>query len=157
MGLIRKGSEHLAVLSAYLILTLVMTYPVARSLSSAIPMDHQIEGWYPGDGDPWHFLWAFWLFKRGLFMWPPQLLWTEMVYYPIGFEMPFLPGIGVILILAYVLQSLFSLTQIYNLLWLVSFVLSGYAMYLLGRHLFQDRGIAFLDGCLFAFSSYRMV
>jgi hypothetical protein len=157
MESIRKGSEHLAVLSAYLILTLAMTYPVGLSLSSAIPMDHQIKGWYPGDGDPWHYLWAFWLFKRGLSMWPPQLLWTDLIYYPIGFEMPFLPGIGVILLLAGVLQSFFNLTQIYNLLWLLSFVLSGYAMYLLGRHLFQDRAIAFLAGCLFAFSSYRMV
>ena len=26
---------------------------------------------------------------------PPPLLWTNLAYFPIGFEMPFLPGVGV--------------------------------------------------------------
>ena len=45
----------------------------------------------------------------------------------------------------------------YNLLWWASFALAGYAMYLCCRHLLRDRAVAFICGCLFAFSSYRMI
>jgi len=67
-----------------------MTYPVALFLTRSIPMDHQIKDWYPGDGDPWHFLWAFWYIKRAFTMFPPQLLWTDLAFYPMGIEMPFI-------------------------------------------------------------------
>ncbi len=81
---------HLVVLSGYLVSTLLMTYPVALFLTRSIPMDHQIKDWYPGDGDPWHFLWAFWYIKRAFTMFPPQLLWTDLAFYPMGIEMPFI-------------------------------------------------------------------
>ena len=134
-----------------------MTYPVALSLTHSIPIDHQIKEWYPGDGDPWHYLWAFWYFKRGLSTFPPHLFWTDLVFYPVGFEIPFLTGIGAILVPAALLVPLVGLILTYNLLWLLSFVLAGYGMYLLGRYLFQDRLIAAFCGYVFMFSSYRMM
>lgn len=149
--------EHLVVLAGYVLVTLVMTYPVALSLTRSIPIDHQIEDWYPGDGDPWHYLWAFWYFKRGLSTFPPHLFWTDLVFYPIGFEIPFLTGIGAILLPAALLVPLVGLILTYNLLWLLSFVLAGYGMYVLGRYLFQDRLIAAFCGYVFMFSSYRMM
>ena len=149
--------EHLVVLGGYLFVTLLMTYPVALSLTRSIPVDHQIKDWYPGDGDPWHYLWAFWYFKRGLSTFPPHLFWTDLVFYPIGFEIPFLTGIGAILVPAALLVPLAGLILTYNLLWLLSFVLAGYGMYLLGRYLFQDRLIAAFCGYVFMFSSYRMM
>jgi len=75
-----------------------MTYPVALFLTRSIPMDHQIKDWYPGDGDPWHFLWTFWYFKRAFATFPPQLLWTDLAFYPIGIEMPFITGVAAILV-----------------------------------------------------------
>src|SRR5262245_20204424 len=116
---VRRATEPLVVLTLYLALTLAMTYPVVLSLSKAIPIDLAIKGWYPGDGDPWQYLWAFWYFTRALAVFPPPFLWTNLVYFPIGFEMPFLPGVGVILILASLLQLLCNLTLAYNLLWLL--------------------------------------
>src|SRR5262249_48643659 len=145
------------VLSAYLVATLLMTYPVVRMLTTAIPMDHQIADWYPGDGDPWHFLWAFWYFRRALATFPPHLFWTDLVFYPFGFDMPFLTRIAAMLASAAVLEPLVGLIVAYNLLWIGSFVLAGYAMYLLGRYLSWCRAIAFFCGALFMFSSYRMV
>ena len=58
----RVTIRHLVVVSGYAIATLVMTYPVMSVLTRAIPIDHQIEGWYPGDVDPWHALWILWYF-----------------------------------------------------------------------------------------------
>jgi hypothetical protein len=148
--------EPLVVLSGYLVSTLFMTYPVALVLTRAIPMDHQIKDWYPGDGDPWHYLWAFWYFKRAFASFPPHLFWTDLVFYPIGFEMPFVTGVGAILAPAALLAPLVGLTLTYNLLWILSFVLAGYGMYLLARYLFRDGLVAFFCGHVFMFSSYRM-
>ena len=149
--------QHLVVLAGFAIATLVMTYPVASVLTRAIPIDHQIEGWYPGDGDPWHALWIVWYFKRALATFPPPLLWTDLVFYPIGFDMPFLTGFGVILVPAAALASIVGVTVAYNVVWLLSFVLAGYAMYRLARFLGLHAPIAFVSGALYMFSSYRML
>ena len=133
-----------------------MTYPVALFLTTSIPMDHQIKDWYPGDGDPWHYLWAFWYVKRAFASFPPQLFWSDLVFYPIGFEMPFVTGVGAILAPAALLVPLVGLTLTYNLLWILSFVLAGSGMYLLARYLFRDGLVAFFCGHVFMFSSYRM-
>jgi hypothetical protein len=149
--------EHVVVLACYLVSTLLMTLPVALSLGSAIPIDHQIKDWYPGDGDPWHYLWGFWYFTRAFTTFPPHPFWTDLVFYPIGFQIPFLTGVGAILLPAALLAPVLGLTLTYNVLWLLSFVLAGYTMYLLARELFHDRLVAFFCGHLFMFSSYRMI
>jgi len=133
-----------------------MTYPVVLFLTRSIPMDHQIKDWYPGDGDPWHYLWAFWYFKRALATFPPPLFWTDLAFYPIGVDIPFIAGVGVILVPAALLASLVGLTVTYNLFWLSSFVLAGYGMYRLAHYLFRNRLVAFFCGHVFMFSSYRM-
>lgn len=148
--------EHLVVLSGYLVSTVLMTYPVALVLTRAIPMDHHIKDWYPGDGDPWHFLWAFWYVKRALATFPPPLFWTDLAFYPIGVDMPFIAGVGVILAPAALLASLVGPTLTYNFLWILSFILAGYGMYLLAHYLVGNRLVAFFCGHVFMFSSYRM-
>jgi len=149
--------EHLGVFLAYLLLAVAATYPLVLSPRSAIPMDPQIKGWFPGDGDPWHYLWGTWYVAQALRTFPPPLLWTDLVFFPIGFEIPFLPGVGLILGPAALLQSVFGLVPSYNLLWWLSFALAGHAMYLLVRHLVGDRVVAFVCGGLFTFSSYRLL
>jgi hypothetical protein len=152
-----RASEHIGVFGAYLVLAVALTYPIVRTARHAIPMDAQIDGWFPGDGDPWHYLWGFWLVKRAFATFPPELLWTNLVFFPMGFEIPFLPGVGLILGPAAVLLSVFGVVLTYNLLWWLSFALAGYAMYLLCRYLLDDRAVAFACGCLFAFSTYRLI
>jgi hypothetical protein len=155
---IRKlPSEHLVVLAGFLVSTLIMTLPVVLSASRSIPMDSQIKDWYPGDGDPWHYLWGFWYFKQAFRTFPPHPFWTDLVFYPLGFQIPFLTGVGVVLLPGALLAPLIGLTLTYNVLWVLSFVLAGYAMYLLAGHLFHDRVVAFFCGQLFMFSSYRML
>lgn len=144
-------------LAAYFVLAIVLTYPVILAPHQSIPMDPQIEGWFPGDGDPWHYVWGIWYVGKAFSTFPPPLLWTDLVFFPIGFDIPFLPGVGLILGPGALLQSVFGLVLTYNLLWWLSFSLAGYATYLLARHLVADRIVAFVCGCLFAFSSYRLI
>jgi hypothetical protein len=157
LGRNARWVEHLVVLSGCLVLTLLMTYPVVLSFTHMIPMEPHIEGWYPGDGDPWHYLWGFWYFKQAFFRFPPHPFWTDLVFYPIGFEIPFVTGVGAVLLPGALLEPLAGVTATYNLLWVLSFVLAGYAMYLLIRYLIGDRLIAFFCGQVFAFSTYRMI
>jgi hypothetical protein len=152
-----RAFEHLGILAAYFLLALALTYPVVLTARHSIPMDPQIDGWFPGDGDPWQYLWGIWYVAKAFTTFPPPLLWTDLVFFPIGFDIPFLPGVGLILGPGALLQSVFGLVLTYNLLWWLSFALAGYAMYLLGRHLLGDRIVAFVCGSLFAFSSYRLI
>jgi hypothetical protein len=149
--------ECLGIAVVYLGLAILLTYPVVRFAGHAIPMDPQIEGWYPGDGDPWHYLWGSWYVARAFSTFPPRPFWTDLVFYPLGFEIPFLPGVGLILGPAAFLQAVLGVVLTYNLLWWLSFALAGSAMYLCGRRLLGDRGVAFVCGYLFAFSSFRMI
>jgi hypothetical protein len=142
---------------AYFLLALALTYPLILAPRRWIPIDPQIPGWYPGDGDPWHYLWGTWYVARAFSTFPPPLLWTDLVFFPIGFEIPFLPGVGLILGPAALLQTVLGLVLTYNVLWWLSFALAGYTMYLLVRDLVGDRTAAFVCGALFAFSSYRLI
>lgn len=50
------------------------------------------------------------------------------------------------------LQFILDLHVAYRVLWLSSFVLSGYGMYLLVKYLTSDEIAAFISGSIFAFS-----
>ena len=152
-----RAIEHLGILVAYFLLALALTYPVVLTARQSIPIDPQIDGWFPGDGDPWQYLWGIWYVAKAFSTFPPPLLWTDLVFFPIGFDIPFLPGVGLVLGPGALLQSIFGLVLTYNLLWWLSFALAGYATYLLARHLLGDRIVAFVCGGFFAFSSYRLI
>ena len=102
--------KHLVVLLLYVVLTLVMTLPVALNLTTHIA---------GSGGDPWQTLWRFEeplrfteLFGGG----EPRLVNNSTI--------PWLP-----------LHLLLGQPLAYNSIWLLSFVLSGYFMYLLVFHL----------------------
>jgi hypothetical protein len=153
----RAALEHLGILAAYFLLALVLTYPLVRRAARAVPIDPQIAGWYPGDGDPWHYLWGIWYVGRALSTFPPPLLGTDLVFFPLGWDIPFLPGVGLILGPGALLAPVVGLVLTYNILWWLSFALAGWAMSLLVRHLVADRIVAFVCGALFAFSTYRQI
>jgi len=54
------------------------------------------------------------------------------------------------------LQAFFSLAETYNILILLSFVLSGFGAYLLGDYVFSDKQLAFITGLLYAYSPYHI-
>src|SRR5437879_4795293 len=111
----------------------------------------------PSSGDPWQYLWGIWYVGRAFSTFPPPLLWTDLVFFPLGFDIPFLPGVGLILGPGALLKPVFGLVLTYNLLWWLSFALAGYAMYVLVRRLLGEWVVAFVCGGLFAFSSYRLI
>src|SRR5467141_3033126 len=137
------------ILPLYLVLTLALTWPLALHLGDSIPaiwtgFDPMVQAFILGwdasalTGDPSR------LFHPPIFFPEPNAL-TYMDHM-IGEAVAATPGflIG------------HSVAAAYNLLIILSFVLSGWAVYRLARLFPVSRPAAFLAGLLFAFSPYRL-
>mgnify|MGYP005852161585 CR=1 FL=1 len=155
--LLSRLGIHAAILGCYVLLASALTYPVAFHLTTHIPIVHQIPGWAPGDGDPWHSLWGLWFAKYSLFERGRLPLFTDDIFYPRGVDLGYATWVMVPLLLSLPLVSLIGLVATYNVLILASLALAGYSAFLLVHHLTKDRKAAFVSGLIFAFSPYHMV
>jgi hypothetical protein len=149
MGLMmprRFLKNHLLPIVGYALLTIVLTYPTAFRLTTHIP----------GKGDaPW-FLWDLWWFKHALVDLHQSPLHTNLIYYPLT-DVPVSWQTPINEFFTIPLQTLTGVVLLYNLLFLSTFVLSGYFMYLLVADVVRRRDLAFVGGLIFAFCSYRGV
>ena len=113
---------HLAVALAYCLLTLVMTWPLAINLASAIP----------GDGfDGWQNYWNLWWLKTALIDRVSNPFFTDILYYPTGVGLHFHTLNPLNGLLSMPVQASFGLIAAYNSVVLVSWTLSGYGTFLL--------------------------
>ena len=128
----------------YVVLTIVMTWPLAAGLTHDVPGDF---------GDP--------LFTSWVISWDATHLgrgwWNANIFAPhplsLAYSEHFLPQ---------ALQALpvYAATKnpilCYNLLFLSTFALSGLGMFLLGRELTGSAAAGFAAGLAFAFAPYRL-
>lgn len=146
---------HLTVLVAYLLLTLVMTWPLATQLTTAIPGD---------SFDGWQNYWNQWWIKIALVDRLQNPFTTDLLYYPTGVGLYFHtlnPFNGVTTL---PVQFSFGLIPAYNAVVLLSWVLGGYGVYLLVRWLLRQAAAptaathfaAFIAGVIFTFSPFHM-
>jgi len=129
-------------LVGYTALTLVLTYPVAAEISTSVP-------W--GSQDTWHGIWNIWRIKHSL-MTGSSLWYTNMVLYPTGVDLTFQVQTLFNSLLSIPLQLAFGLIPAYNILFLFSYVMSGFAMYLLADYLIGDKLAAFVAGIIYAYA-----
>jgi len=137
--------RQLLVLGAYLLVSLAVTYPLLLNLNTALL----------GDGDAWLFVWNFWWwrFALGSGLHP---FCTDYIHFPTG-------------ICAYLhtwnftntwatlpLQWIFSITTLYNLCSLATFVFAAWGMFRLARYLGVGTPGAFLAGLAFSFNAYHL-
>ncbi|MBT3350214.1 MAG: hypothetical protein HOC91_10470 [Nitrospinaceae bacterium] len=141
-------SIHLLLIGLYLALTLGMTYPVANNLFTRLPV------W---SHDGLQNYWNLWWFKTALMDLGTNPLFTNQLFHPVGTTLtahtlaPYNGLIGI------PLQALFGLMAAFNILYLSTFVLSGYGMHLLIHHLTKNHAAAFVGALIFAFSPYHMM
>ncbi|MBU2541764.1 MAG: hypothetical protein KJ593_07665 [Candidatus Omnitrophica bacterium] len=136
------------VLIGYLILTVFFTYPLAANFSRAIVGDK---------GEAALFLWNLWWVKFALLDLKTNPFYTDYIFYPQGInlalhEFTFLNGL-----MSIPLQLLFGLTISYNIIAVLSFVLSGLGAYLLINYLTRNKLASFIGGIIFAFCPYKFV
>jgi hypothetical protein len=129
----------------YTILTVIFTYPVAFSSNLV-----------PGLGDVYYYIWDFWWYKTALVqgLYP---FYTTYVFYPLGASLVFSDATFFNVILSIPLQHYFGFITAYNFLWLFSFILSGFGMFLLAKYLTGSNQAAFISGIIFMFSPIRFV
>ncbi len=168
-GALAGWRVHPLVLTGYLVLAILFTWPLVFHFTTALP----------GQGtDSWQYLWNFWWFDQALFH--GQLLYfTHAQYYPLGASLIFHTLSPLNSALGLPAQALGGCLAAYNFVVLLSTVLSGYGTYLLIRQVLREhlegyptdggeRGerarsglllhlAAFLGGAVFALAPYRSV
>jgi hypothetical protein len=147
-GLARRrlspGRELALVSVLYLLLTVVLTYPVFLRVTTHIV----------GEGDAPVMVWDLWAMTRAILDPQVPLSTTDLIFHP-------LPDVANIWISpASVFLSLpLTLTCghvcTYNLVFLSSSVLAGVFCYLLVRYLGANKLASFVAGCIFSFSSFH--
>ena len=101
------------------------------------------------------FLWNTWWAPHALFVEHATPLRTQHLFYPHGASLVINTHHVLPSLVSAPLQWLFGLVAAYNLMILLSYVLSGLATYLLARDLLDDRRAAFVAALIFAFGHSR--
>ena len=145
----RRGPLLVGVYLLYLVLTVVLTWPVAARIGRDLPGG--------GPGDPQMYLWNMWWFKFSLFSLHQSPLWCSWVTWPLGCGFAFHTHT----ILYSAIGTLLSLIGInfaasISLLFLNSFALTGLGTYLWCREFGAGRRAAFVGGFVVAFCIYRL-
>jgi hypothetical protein len=150
MPRLRGRGAAVAALIGYGVLTLVMTYPLIRRFTSAIP----------GDGfDGWQNYWNLWWVRQALLVEHAHPWFTDMLYAPVGVSLLFhtlnlFNGLTTLPI-----QLAWGLFPAYNSAVLFSFAMSGLGAYLLARYVLGPRSsrlAAFAAGIIFTFSPFHI-
>jgi len=156
--------KHIVVLLAYLVLALLLTFPLVAQLTSHVPGD--------GIDDP-SLAWNLWWVKHALVDQPQNPFDCTWQFWPVGINLAFYTLTILNGLLSVPLQSAFNVITAYNLLLLSSFVLSGFGAYLLCLDVLAParstrppvsvparfrapNAPAFLAGALYAFASSKL-
>jgi hypothetical protein len=157
----RRWQIHVLVVLAYILLALVLTWPVAGRLSTHVPGN--------GADDP-PLTWNLWWVRYALLEAGANPFDSDYMFYPLGINLAFYTLTILNGLLSIPLQAAFGLVAASNLLLLLSFVLGAYgafllSLFLLGRRMSEPgvRGSnlkcllpAFLAGLIYAFASSKM-
>jgi len=135
--------RYLLVLGFYSFLTVLFYYPVLGRFSDALigpPEDNM------------QFFWFVWHGAEALARPDWELMHSRMIYYPEGMGLFYANYFYYGVFVASVLRFLLSYVQIFNLLVLSSFALSGVCAYALLKYLTGSRSSALVGGFVYAFN-----
>jgi len=152
-----KVTRDIPIILGYLLLAVILTYPVALHLWTHVPIFQETSGWATDERDPWHSLWLLWYTHYSLVEQGQLPFSTDLLFYPKGADLMYLSFIILPLLLSLPLISLVGLIAAYNLLILFSLAAAGYGTFLFVNYLTGDRRAAFVAGLVFAFSPFHMV
>jgi len=143
----KKILKHLLVLVTFLILTMIVTFPVV--------LDFGTEAAGAGCYDKCHMMWRMWwagfAVDNNL-----DFHHSQYIFQPNGTQISgnlaqFTTGIGA------VLQNVLGSTLTWNIIWLSGFVFGGYGAFLLAEYLTKNPLASVIAGIIFTFSTYHIV
>jgi hypothetical protein len=138
---------HIVIAVAIFSLTAIIhTFPLITQLSTHIPG-------YGGDINQYY--WAHWWFnqaaERGISEWH-----TDMQWYPNGTSLVFSTNRFGSAALGHLITPLFGQIAAYNLVILLSYVVSALGVYLLAYYIIKDEVAAYLAAYIFAFNPFKL-
>jgi hypothetical protein len=146
LSLPRWTKRHLLPLAGYVLLTLLMTYPVVTDLTT------RLVGW---GNDPWVHYWNNWwvgeAIERGI-----TPYFTDMLFHPNGASMVFHNFAWLNIVSSLALKPFIGSVGAYNVVFLANVALCGFAMYHLANYVLGHRAAAFVAGLVHAFWPYRL-
>jgi hypothetical protein len=139
--------DLLLVTFLYFLVILPMTYPIAFRLH-----EH-----YSLHNDYMQGLWNFWWFKESLFELAKNPYYSDYLFYPTGVGLAFHTLSITNSLFALPFLYLLDVVSAYNIVYLLTFLLSGIGSYLLVHDLTGSKQAAFLSGLILAFCPYHFV
>ena len=143
--------RHAVVLGSYLLLTLVLSWPLITRFTTHVPGD--------GSDDP-ALVWNLWWVKHVIVDLHTNPLICDYLFYPLGIDLTFYTLTILNGFLSIPLQPLLGSVSANNMLVLGTFVLSAYGAYLLASYLLPKDGhalVPFVAGLIYGFSSNRFI
>jgi hypothetical protein len=142
---VRKYLHHVWPILGYALATVVLTWPLL----------YRLDGWVPGVGDWGQNIWALWWTRKALLVLGQSPFFTHYLFYPEGVTLLFHPldvSDGLIILPLY---GLVGGNVSYNVVVLLSYLLSGLGVYWLVTYLTEMRWAGWVAGLIFTFSPYR--
>lgn len=126
----------------YLLLSIVMTWPLLAQLGEVLPWNNR--------GDHWMHQWTYWWVLKALNE-GQNPFYTRLLYYPDGVSL-ITHNIAWLNIAFWIpLQAIVGGFAATNLIYIGLFAFNGFAMYLLIRDLIGSQPASFIGGLIFAF------
>jgi len=146
----RRGLRaHALAIAFFSLMTLAVTWPLIIHFNSKVP------GWYIADN--YEYLWKMWWFKHTLLDLHQSPLIAPQLFYPAGYELANSELVPLATVLGLPLTWLWGEIPTYNLILLLSFVVSGWAVFALVYNLTGNTWGGLLAGALFVLSPYHVV
>jgi hypothetical protein len=144
-----KRFEKGLVFGFFSLLAVAVTWP------TVIHLRDRVLGSYPGDN--FQFLWALWFAAHATFDLHTSPFFDPDIYFPFGFSL--IRNLGELspatILLFMPFTHWIGEVATYNLLILISFILTGFATFLLARELGTNRSGSLLAGIATGFCAYR--
>lgn len=142
-----KLKEYGLVALAFLVISLVLFWPIAAGIASAVPGT---------GGDIYQSMWELWWVPYSMFTLHTTPYFTNLIFYPVGANLATQTLAPIAGLVSAVLQPV-SLAFAYNIIFLIGFVLAGLFTYLLVFHITKHRAASFIAGFIYAFSPMHTI
>lgn len=144
----RKILNYSIIFVLFGILVIIFTYPLVFNFATST------SGWQSMN-DSELFLWNFWWVKYAIFDLKTNPFYTHYLYYPQEVSLT----LHTLVLFPALISSIFqfftkNIIIVYNILFLLTFIVSGFGTYLLVNYLYKNKLVAYIAGIAFAFCPY---
>ncbi|MGI0134539.1 MAG: hypothetical protein ACREBW_06250, partial [Candidatus Micrarchaeaceae archaeon] len=145
-SLLKKYAPQIAATVIYLLIALVMFYPITLNMTSVAPGT---------GGDTFQNLWGIWWVNYATFNLHTSIYMTNLLFWPVGVNLAFQTLTPLSALVSVPFQAV-NLVFAYNVLFFLGFAMSGLGMFILADYLVKNRYAAFIAGIIFAFSAFHI-